>query len=134
MTLAIPRQSPRKQEAVDFALFLTNAANQLRFAQEAKVLPSSRHALEQVQAALQAESPGSRQEAQIRDARMLSARTLVKARVLVPASPGIKRLQSIVYTQLQRAMLGQISSDEAVEQAAMQWNDYSKARWPATHD
>ncbi|MFL0781001.1 MAG: ABC transporter substrate-binding protein [Prochlorococcus sp.] len=131
MTLAIPRQSQQKREAVDFALFLTNAANQLRFAQQAKVLPSSRQALVQVQAALQAENPGTRQEAQIREARLLSAKTLVQARVLVPASPGIKRLQSIIYTQLQRAMLGQISSDAAVEEAALQWNAYSKARWPA---
>lgn len=131
MTLAIPRQSQRKQEAVDFALFLTNASNQLRFAQEAKVLPSSREALEQVQTALQAETPESRQAEQIRKARMLSAKTLARARVLVPASPGIKRLQSIIYTQLQKSMLGEISSDAAVEQAALQWNAYSKARWPA---
>ena len=48
---------------------------------------------------------------------MLSAETLERARVLVPATPGVKRLQSIIYTQLQRAMLGQISSDQAVREA-----------------
>ncbi|MEC9029485.1 MAG: sugar ABC transporter substrate-binding protein, partial [Cyanobacteriota bacterium] len=52
------------------------------------------------------------------------------AKVLVPALPGIKRLQSIIYTQLQRAMLDQISSDEALEEAARQWNRYAEARWP----
>lgn len=130
MTLAVPSQSLHSQEAVDFALFLTNAANQARFAQEAKVLPSSRQALQQVQMALKAEQPKSHKAAQIRDARALSAKTLERARVLVPATPGVKRLKSIIYTQLQRAMLGQISSDQAVEEAARQWNRYAKARWP----
>ncbi|HGY5560068.1 MAG TPA: ABC transporter substrate-binding protein [Prochlorococcus sp.] len=130
MTLVVPRQSQRQQEAVDFALFLTNGDNQARFAQEAKVLPSSLQALKQVQMAINAEQPKSREAAQIRAARSLSSKTLERARVLVPAWPGVKRLQSIIYTQLQRAMLGQISSDEAVDEAASQWNRYSEARWP----
>jgi len=60
----------------------------------------------------------------------LSAQTLTSARVLVPASPGVKRLQAIVYTQLQRAMLGQISSDQALLEAERQWNAYAQGRWP----
>ena len=48
----------------------------------------------------------------------------------MPATPGVKRLQSIIYTQLQRAMLGQISSDQAVQEAEQQWNRYASARWP----
>ena len=69
-------------------------------------------------------------EAVIREARLLSAQTLERARVLVPALPGIKRLQKIIYTQLQRAMLGQVGCDQAVRRAAKEWNQYSKARWP----
>jgi putative chitobiose transport system substrate-binding protein len=130
MTLAVPRQSSRPQQAANLALFLTNAPNQTRFAREARVLPSSRAALQQVLRELEAERPANGQEAQIRQARLLSARTLERARVLVPASPGIKRLQAIIYTQLQRAMLGQISSDQAVTEAARQWNRYAEARWP----
>ena len=52
------------------------------------------------------------------------------ARVLVPPTPGLKRLQSIVYTQLQRAMLGEIDSDAALRQAAAEWNRYAEGRWP----
>ena len=51
-------------------------------------------------------------------------------RVLVPATPGVKRLQAIVYTQLQRAMLGELSSDAALAQAEREWNRYAAARWP----
>lgn len=130
MTLAVPRQSQRPQEALSFALDLTNGPNQARFAREARVLPSSLAALRQVRAELEAERPATPEQAQIREARLLSAKTLEGARVLVPATPGVKRLQSIVYTQLQRAMLGQISSEEAVRSAAEQWNRYSEARWP----
>jgi putative chitobiose transport system substrate-binding protein len=50
--------------------------------------------------------------------------------VLVPATPGVKRLQAILYTQLQRAMLGQLGSDAALAEAALQWNHYAEARWP----
>ena len=51
-------------------------------------------------------------------------------RVLVPATPGVKRLQAILYTQLQRAMLGQLESDAALAEAERQWNSYAEARWP----
>jgi putative chitobiose transport system substrate-binding protein len=66
----------------------------------------------------------------VEEARILSARTLADARVLVPATPGLKRLQSIIYTQLQRAMLGEIDSDAALRQAAVEWNRYAEGRWP----
>jgi putative chitobiose transport system substrate-binding protein len=130
MTLAVPKQSAVAAQAADFALFLTNASNQLRFAQEARVLPSAPQALQQLQAGLRAERPADASAALVRRARLLSADTLSRAQVLVPASPGVKRLQAIVYTQLQRAMLGQISSDAALAEAERQWNAYAKARWP----
>ncbi|MDM7959300.1 MAG: sugar ABC transporter substrate-binding protein [Synechococcus sp. WH 8007] len=130
MTLAIPRQSKVAEPATRFALFLTNATNQARFAEQARVLPSSIGALQNVKAALEAEQPASQPEQLVRQARLLSAQTLSSARVLVPASPGVKRLQAIVYTQLQRAMLGQVSSDAALAEAERQWNAYAAGRWP----
>ena len=130
MTLAIPRQSKVAEPATRFALFLTDATNQVRFAEQARVLPSSIGALQQVEAALEAEQPASQPEQLVRQARLLSAQTLSSARVLVPASPGVKRLQAIVYTQLQRAMLGQVSSDVALAEAERQWNAYAEGRWP----
>ena len=130
MTLAIPRQSKVAEPATRFALFLTDATNQARFAEQARVLPSSIGALQHVKAALEAEQPASQPEQLVRQARLLSAQTLSSARVLVPASPGVKRLQAIVYTQLQRAMLGQVSSDAALAEAERQWNAYAAGRWP----
>jgi len=130
MTLAVPRQSRLPREAASFALFLTNAANQARFAEQARVLPSATGALRQVERSLRAERPASAADGLVRQARLLSADTLGRARVLVPASPGVKRLQAILYTQLQRAMLAQTSSDQALAEAERQWNAYAAGRWP----
>ena len=130
MTLAVPRQSTKQALALELALFLTDATNQARFATEARVLPSSVEALAMVRSQLQQEQPRTPQQDQIRQARLLSAITLERARVLVPALPGIKRLQKILYTQLQRAMLGQVDSAEALGAAAMEWDRYAASRWP----
>ena len=146
MNLVVPRRSAMAAEATSFALFLSNEANQLAFAREARVLPSSRGALRRLESELAASPPppsaspapaaGSRspsaaaQDALVREARLLSLRSLEQGRVLVPATPGVKRLQAILYTQLQRAMLGQISSEAALAEAERQWNRYAEARWP----
>ena len=134
MNLVVPRQSRHGAEAVDFALFLTDAANQLAFARQARVLPSSRQALAALERDLHgrpaAKAHGAADDGLVHEARRLSAESLGRARVLVPATPGIKRLQAIVYTQLQRAMLGEISSDAALAEARRQWDSYAQARWP----
>ena len=128
MNLAISRQTALPKEALSFALFLTDGPNQARFANQARVLPSSRAALKAV--AVDLERPVDAQGRLVRQARQLSVQTLENAQVLVPPSPGVKRLQTVIYTQLQRAMLGQISSDAALAEAERQWNSYATARWP----
>jgi putative chitobiose transport system substrate-binding protein len=131
MNLVVPRRSAVPAEAADLALFLTNAPNQLRFAEAARVLPSSRAALEELERRLRAQAPREPRERLVLEARLLALRSLETARVLVPPTPGLKRLQAILYTQLQRAMLDEISSDLALEEAARQWNRYAAARWPS---
>jgi putative chitobiose transport system substrate-binding protein len=126
MNLAVTRQSRHAAEAVDLALFLTNAENQLRFARAARVLPSSRTALAALEQELGDQAAGDL----VQRARWLSARTLRRAKVLVPADPGIKRLQSILYGRLQQAMLGEMSSSDALRAAERDWNAYAAARWP----
>jgi putative chitobiose transport system substrate-binding protein len=130
MNLVVPRQSSMAAEAVSFGLYLTNASNQLAFAQEARVLPSAQAALAQLEQQLNGQQGGDPAARLVEQARLLSARTLARARVLVPAIPGVKRLQAILYTQLQRSMLGQAESDRALQQAEQEWNRYAAARWP----
>jgi putative chitobiose transport system substrate-binding protein len=135
MNLVVPRRSTMAAEATSFALFLTDATNQLAFAREARVLPSEQGALRQLERDLAAPGPSGTaapdgQDRLVRQARALSLRNLERAQVLVPATPGVKRLQAILYTQLQRAMLGQIDSEAALAEAERQWNGYAEARWP----
>lgn len=130
MNLAVSRQTSRPKEAVDLALFLTNPANQLRFARAAKVLPSSQPALRAIEAELALASRSGLKADLVQRARLLSAQTLSHAKVLVPADPGVKRLQAIIYGQLQRAMLGELSSAAALAAAEKEWNAYAVARWP----
>jgi putative chitobiose transport system substrate-binding protein len=130
MNLVVPRQSTMAAEAVSFGLYLTNASNQLAFAQEARVLPSAQAALGDLEQELAGEQGGDPASQLVEQARLLSVRTLARARVLVPAIPGVKRLQAILYTQLQRAMLGQKDSDRALQEAEQEWNRYATARWP----
>ena len=130
MNLVVPRQSRLPREAVDFALFLSNADNQLAFAEEARVLPSARLALQRLEARLRGARTADPRQRLVEEARLLSLRTLATGRVLVPATPGLKRLQTILYTQLQRAMLGEMDSQSALRQAAREWNRYAAARWP----
>ena len=130
MNLVVPRQSAMAAAAVSFGLELTNPANQLAFAEQARVLPSAAAALAQLQASLAVGRAQQPAELLVQRARSLAADTLERAGVLVPATPGIKRLQAILYTQLQRAMLGEVSSDRALAEAELQWNRYAQARWP----
>jgi putative chitobiose transport system substrate-binding protein len=130
MNLVVPKQSRLPRQAVDFALFLSNADNQLAFAEEARVLPSSQQALRRLESRLRGALSADPPQRLVQQARLLSLRSLATARVLVPATPGLKRLQTILYTQLQRAMLGEIDSDSALRQAAREWNRYAAARWP----
>jgi putative chitobiose transport system substrate-binding protein len=131
MNLVVPRGSAVPAAAVDLALFLTNATHQLAFAEAARVLPSSREALAELERRLGAQKPESPQERLVLEARLLAIQSLAGARVLVPPTPGLKRLQTILYTHLQQAMLGQTSSDRALESAARDWNGYAASRWPA---
>ena len=134
MNLVVLRQSLIPEEAVDFALFVTNAANQLAFAKASGTLPSEKTAL----AALRDDLLSQRQQLDQADptlslslaARTLSLDVLDQARVLVPADPGIKQLQGILYKHLQKAMLGQITAAAAVDAAAEEWNRYAENRWP----
>ena len=130
MNLVVPKQTAMAAEAVSFGLFLTNAANQLSFANQARVLPSASAALAEVLETLQQPDLLQGAGTLVRAARLLSAQTLGHAQVLVPATPGVKRLQAIIYTQLQRAMLGELSSGAALAAAELEWNRYAAARWP----
>ncbi|TAD91738.1 MAG: sugar ABC transporter substrate-binding protein [Oscillatoriales cyanobacterium] len=102
MNLVVPRDSKRPDDAVKFALFLTNSQNQLAFAKAANVLPSNLDALKDSYfKSVPADAPTADK------ARIVSASGLEKAELLIPPLKDVKKLQKAIYDNLQAAMLGE---------------------------
>ncbi|MEB3357407.1 MAG: sugar ABC transporter substrate-binding protein [Synechococcales bacterium] len=117
MNLVIPQATDQPEAALDFALFVTNSDNQLAFAKAANVLPSTQNSLTDSHFTTLPDGATPRDQA-----RLVSAGQLQDAEVLVPAMTDVKLLQKIIYENLQAAMLGQKSVDEAIADAEQQWN------------
>ncbi|MGK7927509.1 MAG: ABC transporter substrate-binding protein [Spirulina sp.] len=124
MNLVIPRDTDNPEEALKFALFVTNSTNQLAFAKEANVLPSTQDSVEEYLRELQEKNSLS----PLDRASKVGAQQLNEAEVLVPAMDNLKALQQAIYTNLQAAMLGEKSVEQAVEDAASEWNSRSGNR------
>ncbi|HEY9659329.1 MAG TPA: sugar ABC transporter substrate-binding protein [Allocoleopsis sp.] len=118
MNLVIPRNTDQPDAALKFALFVTNDDNQLAFAKAANVLPSTVKALQDGYfTTVAADAPT------IDQARAISAKQMQDADVLLPMLKDIKDLQKIVYDNLQAAMLGEKPVDQAVTDAAAEWDE-----------
>ena len=117
MNLVVPRSTDVPEAAVKFAMYVTNNDNQISFAQAAKVLPSTAAAVDSTLAAAPADATP------IEVARAVSASQLADAEVLIPALEDVKQLQKAMYDNLQAAMLGDKTVDEAVADAADEWNN-----------
>lgn len=120
MNLVIPKDTDVPEGALKFALYVTNDANQLQFAKDANVLPSTVNALKDPYFST---SPAN--ATPVDQARVISAKQMQDAEVLVPAMKNVKKLQKAIYSNLQAAMLGQKSVDQAVNDAANEWNGLS---------
>jgi putative chitobiose transport system substrate-binding protein len=117
MNVVIPRSSKNPDAALKFALFVTNDDNQLAFAKAANVLPSTVRALSN---SYFREVPAN--ASTVEKARIISAQEMQKAQVLTPKMKDFKLLQRAIYENLQAAMLGQKTVDQAVADAAKQWD------------
>lgn len=117
MNVVVPRGSQHPDAAVKFALFLTNDKNQLAFAKAANVLPSTKQALADSYFQNVPDTAST-----VDQARVISAKQLQQAEILTPTLRDSKRLQKAIYENLQAAMLGQKTVDQALEDAAQEWN------------
>ncbi len=108
MVLVVPRKSAHPEEAVDFALFITNARNQLAFSLKAPVLPS-------VESALKDPYFQAFRSANVIDrARSISARQLLSASDVYQIRPRQSEINEIVNQAVQQALLGKYSAREAL--------------------
>jgi putative chitobiose transport system substrate-binding protein len=117
MNLVIPRDTDVPDAALKFALFVTNDENQLAFAKAANVLPSTVQALQDTYFTTEPANASP-----VEKARIISARQMQDAEVLVPAMKNVKQLQQAIYDNLQAVMLDQKTVDQAINDAAQEWN------------
>jgi putative chitobiose transport system substrate-binding protein len=117
MDLVIPNSTDVEEAALKFAAYVTNDENQLSFAKAANVLPSTVAAMKDSHfTELPAEATP------VEAARAVSAAQLEDAAVLIPAMEDVTELQKIIYDNLQAAMLGDKTVDQAVADAATDWD------------
>jgi putative chitobiose transport system substrate-binding protein len=117
MNVVIPKDTDKPDAALKFALYLTNNQNQLEFAKTANVLPST---VKASQDSYFTAAPAN--ATSVDKARIVSASQLKDAEVLIPVLKNGKELQKTIYENLQAAMLGQKTVDQAVSDAAQAWN------------
>jgi putative chitobiose transport system substrate-binding protein len=120
MNVVIPQDTDQPEASLKFATFLTNNENQLAFAKAANVLPST---IKASQDAFFTAKPAN--ATPVDEARMVSATQLKNAEVLIPVMKDIKELQKVVYENLQAAMLDKKTVEQAVNDAAQEWNSRS---------
>ncbi len=118
MNLVVPKQSKHQKEAVDFALFITNAENQLKFCKLTAILPSVKKAAEDPYFT---KLPDNAEP--IDEARIISASQLPKSEVLVPPLKGYDDLKKAMNEAMQSALLGKKSVDKALADAEKKWNE-----------
>ncbi|WP_017295608.1 ABC transporter substrate-binding protein [Geminocystis herdmanii] len=119
MNLVIPKDSKNIDGAVNYALFVTNGENQLKFTQEANVLPSHNSSIEQYIRNLENDP----NKDILTEARRISAVQLEDAEVLIPPVKNINELKKIIHENLQSAMLKEKTVEQAVTDAENQWNN-----------
>ncbi|BAQ65388.1 ABC transporter substrate-binding protein [Geminocystis sp. NIES-3709] len=119
MNLVIPKDTQKLDEAVNYALFVTNGDNQLKFAQEANVLPSHNDAIEQYISNLEKDA----NQDIVTEARRISAVQLEDAEVLIPPVKNINELKKIIHENIQSAMVKEKTVEQAVTDATNEWNN-----------
>ncbi|MEM1169057.1 MAG: sugar ABC transporter substrate-binding protein [Cyanobacteria bacterium P01_H01_bin.35] len=117
MNFAISGKTKLPDKALKFALFITNHQNQMAFTQETNVLPSTTKTLEN--SYFQNISPDASSQDR---ARVITASQIFEAEVLLPFIKNLDKLKEIIYQNLQVTMLGEKTIEQAIADAASEWN------------
>ncbi len=118
MNLVIPRSTKMSEAAVKFALFITNANNQVAFAQASDTLPSNIKAVADYKTKLSS----SNDKSALAQGKLISAEQLSQSEILIPPLKNLNVLKKAIYENLQAAMLGEKTVEQAVTTAAADWD------------
>lgn len=118
MNLVIPRSTKMSEAAVKFALFVTNADNQVAFAQASDTLPSNIKAVADYKTKL----ASSNDKSALAQGKSIGAEQLSQSEILIPPLKNLNVLKKAIYENLQAAMLGEKTVEQAVTTAAADWD------------
>jgi len=116
MNFVIPKNAPFKQEAVDFALYLTNDENQLNFSKLVLIFPSTRKAAQDSFFRLSNGDP------LVAKARRIGAAEVEKSRDMTLALKNVKARNEALRIALENALMGRKSPYDALHEAALTWD------------
>ena len=125
MNLAVPKMSAHKRAAFDFASFVTNHKNQMVLAARIPLLPSTAESYLDPFFSLP-ENPTV-----VDRARAFSAQQVLRGDVLVPPLPKYSKLKTSFVFNLQSAMVGDLTPEQALERTSETWTlflDSSKSK------
>lgn len=115
MNLAVLRASGHPERAMRLAQFICSAENQLELTRRVPVLPSTRQSYDDPWMSRSTEDP------LLDGARLISIRQLHDGKVLVPPLRHYPKLRASFVRQLQLAMTGRISPQQAIDAIARVW-------------
>ncbi len=118
MNLVIPRSTKTPDAAVKFALFITNASNQVAFAQASDTLPSNVKAVADYKTQL----ANGNDNSPLAQGKLISAEQLSQSEILIPPLKNLNVLKKAIYENLQAAMLGEKTVEQAITTAASTWD------------
>lgn len=116
MNLVIPKNAPHRNEAIDFALFLTNDENQLAFSKLVPVFPST------IRASRDSFFRSPLSDPLLSQARRIGVEELAKARDFTLGLKNAKGRNEALRTALENALMGRKSSYQALHEAALTWD------------
>src|SRR5690606_30516639 len=112
--IAISRQSKNPEAAADFALYVTNAQNQLAFAKLVTIFPTVIEAAEDPFFSAGGNTPDDQ-------ARMIAAADLQKIDATPTDLPDAGRMGELLDDAMTQALLGIKTPKQAIEDAARAW-------------
>lgn len=115
MNLVIPLKSTKKEEAIDFALFLTNEENQLKLAKLTNVLATNRHALKD------SFYTHYDKDDLMGKARVISAKQLNRIKPVLRQSKGQKEINLLINTTVQEILLNKADTQTVLNDVSKKW-------------
>ncbi|MEI8128312.1 MAG: sugar ABC transporter substrate-binding protein [bacterium] len=115
MNLVIPLKASKKQDALKFALFLTNEENQLKLARLTNIIATNKHALKN-DFYTQYDSSDL-----MAKARVISAKQLNKIQPALRQNKGQKEINLLINTAVQEILLNDSNTQQVLDEVAKKW-------------